>query len=194
VLIAETPVITLAERVVHLKHQHGLGVAPSIVWRLLDRHGLSSKNRWPAPSARGWGGVAISSRRNQTGRGQHADAGDRRQAARRLVLPRQSDELAIQGRLNRGSNYCPGDPAPAAARLNACPRSSWRISLAYDRPPAPGDKAGAECKPTGGEPGTLRGCGDPAAPLGPLDRRLPDSSHLLTAKLMKCLMNFSDSL
>lgn len=40
-LIDETPDITLAEIVAHLQQQHGLTVAPSTVWRLLDRHGFS---------------------------------------------------------------------------------------------------------------------------------------------------------
>ena len=45
-LIGETPDITLAEIVAHLEQQHDLAVAPSTVWRLLDRHGLSfKKNR-----------------------------------------------------------------------------------------------------------------------------------------------------
>jgi transposase len=42
-LIDEIPDITLAEIVAHLKQKHGLAVAPSTVWRLLDRHGLSFK-------------------------------------------------------------------------------------------------------------------------------------------------------
>lgn len=42
-LIDETPDITLAEIVAHLQAQHELAVAPSTVWRLLDRHGLSFK-------------------------------------------------------------------------------------------------------------------------------------------------------
>ncbi len=41
--IEETPDITLAEIVAHLEQQHGFAVAPSTVWRLLDRHGLSFK-------------------------------------------------------------------------------------------------------------------------------------------------------
>ena len=40
-LIDETPDITLAEIVAHLEQQYGLTVAPSTVWRLLDRHGLN---------------------------------------------------------------------------------------------------------------------------------------------------------
>ena len=41
----ETPDITLAEIVAHLQQQHGFAVAPSTVWRLLDRHGLSFKKK-----------------------------------------------------------------------------------------------------------------------------------------------------
>ena len=45
-LVGETPDITLAEIADHLHKRHGLVVAPSTVWRLLDRHGLSfKKNR-----------------------------------------------------------------------------------------------------------------------------------------------------
>ena len=42
-LVDATPDITLAEIVAHLQQQHGFAVAPSTVWRLLDRHGLSFK-------------------------------------------------------------------------------------------------------------------------------------------------------
>ncbi len=45
-LVAETPDITLAELVEHLEGAHGLRVAQSTVWRLLDRHGQTfKKNR-----------------------------------------------------------------------------------------------------------------------------------------------------
>jgi transposase len=45
-LVEETPDITLAEIVLHLDEAHGLKVAPSAVWRLLDRHGMTfKKNR-----------------------------------------------------------------------------------------------------------------------------------------------------
>jgi transposase len=45
-LVEETPDITLAELAGHLADVHGLRVAPSTVWRLLDRHGLTfKKNR-----------------------------------------------------------------------------------------------------------------------------------------------------
>lgn len=45
-LIEETPDITLAEIAAHLDESHGLKVAQSTVWRLLDRHGMTvKKNR-----------------------------------------------------------------------------------------------------------------------------------------------------
>jgi len=45
-LIEETTDITLAEIVVHLDAAHGLTVAQSTVWRLLDRHDMTlKKNR-----------------------------------------------------------------------------------------------------------------------------------------------------
>lgn len=45
-LVAETPDITLAEIAEHLEATHGLRVAQSTVWRLLDRHGQTfKKNR-----------------------------------------------------------------------------------------------------------------------------------------------------
>ncbi len=45
-LIEETPDITLGEIAVHLDETHELKVAPSTVWRLLDRHGMTfKKNR-----------------------------------------------------------------------------------------------------------------------------------------------------
>jgi len=45
-LIAERPDITLAEIAAHLQARHGLTVALSTVWRLLDRRGLTfKKNR-----------------------------------------------------------------------------------------------------------------------------------------------------
>ena len=45
-LVAETPDITLAEIAEHLEGAHGLRVAVSTVWRLLDRHGQTfKKNR-----------------------------------------------------------------------------------------------------------------------------------------------------
>ena len=44
-LIDETPDITLAEIAVHLHERHGLKVAHSTVWRLLDRHGMTVKKK-----------------------------------------------------------------------------------------------------------------------------------------------------
>jgi len=45
-LIEETPDMTLAEIAKHLEETHGLRVAQSTVWRLLDRHGITfKKNR-----------------------------------------------------------------------------------------------------------------------------------------------------
>lgn len=45
-LIEETPDITLAEIAEHLEDAHGLRVAQSTVWRLLNRHGITfKKNR-----------------------------------------------------------------------------------------------------------------------------------------------------
>jgi len=45
-LIDETPDMTLEELARHLDEVHELRVAPSTVWRLLDRHGLTfKKNR-----------------------------------------------------------------------------------------------------------------------------------------------------
>ena len=42
-LIAKTPDITIAEIMAHLEAAHGLRVAQSTVWRLLDRHGMTFK-------------------------------------------------------------------------------------------------------------------------------------------------------
>ena len=45
-LIEDTPDITLDEIALYLHDTHGLKVAPSTVWRLLDRHGMTfKKNR-----------------------------------------------------------------------------------------------------------------------------------------------------
>lgn len=45
-LVEETPDITLAEIAAHLEGVHGLRVALSTIWRLLDRHGQTfKKNR-----------------------------------------------------------------------------------------------------------------------------------------------------
>lgn len=43
--------ITLVEVAELLRTQHGASFAPSTVWRCLDRHGMTLKNVWPAPSA-----------------------------------------------------------------------------------------------------------------------------------------------
>ena len=42
-LIDEAPDITLAEIAEHLERGHGLGVAQSTIWRLLDRHAVTFK-------------------------------------------------------------------------------------------------------------------------------------------------------
>ena len=45
-LVEEMPDITLGEIAEHLDAVHGLSVAQSTVWRLLDRHGMTfKKNR-----------------------------------------------------------------------------------------------------------------------------------------------------
>ncbi len=45
-LVETTPDITLSEIAAHLGEMHGLRVAPSTVWRLLDRRGMTfKKNR-----------------------------------------------------------------------------------------------------------------------------------------------------
>lgn len=45
-LVEETPDITLAEISAHLETEHGLRASQSVIWRLLDRHGLTfKKNR-----------------------------------------------------------------------------------------------------------------------------------------------------
>src|SRR3546814_4943420 len=41
--------ITLAEIAEHLDRTHGVKVAQSTVWRLLDRHDMTFKNVWPVP-------------------------------------------------------------------------------------------------------------------------------------------------
>ena len=46
VTLAKNSDITLAELVDHVLQTHGLSVAPSTIWRLLDRHGMTfKKNR-----------------------------------------------------------------------------------------------------------------------------------------------------
>ena len=42
-LVEETPDMTLAEIADHLERRHGLGVAQSTIWRLLDRHAMTFK-------------------------------------------------------------------------------------------------------------------------------------------------------
>lgn len=45
-MVDEAPDMTLAELAAHLEEAHELKVSPSMVWRLLDRHGLTfKKNR-----------------------------------------------------------------------------------------------------------------------------------------------------
>ena len=45
-LVGATPDITLGEIAAHLDAAHGLKVAPSTIWRLLDRHDMTfKKNR-----------------------------------------------------------------------------------------------------------------------------------------------------
>ena len=44
-LIEETPDITLAELAEHLDDAHGLVVAQSTIWRLLDRRGMTFKKK-----------------------------------------------------------------------------------------------------------------------------------------------------
>lgn len=53
-LIETNPGITPAEIVAHLEEAHGLKVAPSSVWRLLDRHDINLQNK-PRTSASGNG-------------------------------------------------------------------------------------------------------------------------------------------
>jgi len=43
--VDETPDITLDEIAAHLQQLDGCTAAPSSVWRLLDRHGLSFKKK-----------------------------------------------------------------------------------------------------------------------------------------------------
>lgn len=46
-LVEETPDITLGELALHLDERHGLKVAQSTIWRLLDRHGMTFKKNRP---------------------------------------------------------------------------------------------------------------------------------------------------
>ncbi len=50
-LVTETPDITLAEIAACLEEVHGLRVAPSTVWRLLDRHGMTFKKKPRTPAS-----------------------------------------------------------------------------------------------------------------------------------------------
>ncbi|NPD69645.1 transposase (plasmid) [Lichenicola cladoniae] len=43
--------ITLVELSELLRERNGASFAPSTIWRFLDRHGMTFKNVWPAPSA-----------------------------------------------------------------------------------------------------------------------------------------------
>ena len=47
--------ITLVELAELLRREHGASFAPSTVWRFLDRHAMTFKNVWPAPSASSFG-------------------------------------------------------------------------------------------------------------------------------------------
>ena len=51
-LIDESPDITLAEIAAHLEEAHGLRVAQSTVWRLLDRHDMTLKKKRARQRAR----------------------------------------------------------------------------------------------------------------------------------------------
>ncbi len=51
-LVEETPDMTLAEIAAHLHAAHGLKVAHSTVWRLLDRHGMTLKKNRACSRAR----------------------------------------------------------------------------------------------------------------------------------------------
>ena len=50
-LVDETPDITLGEIAAHLDAGHGLTVAQSTVWRLLDRHGMTFKKKPRTPAS-----------------------------------------------------------------------------------------------------------------------------------------------
>ena len=52
-LIEAAPDITLAEIAERLAEERGVRVVPSTVWMFLARHGITYKNVWPAPTARG---------------------------------------------------------------------------------------------------------------------------------------------
>ncbi len=46
--------ISLVELTEMLRRKHRVKFAPSTIWRFLDRHAMTVKNVWPAPSARGF--------------------------------------------------------------------------------------------------------------------------------------------
>jgi hypothetical protein len=51
-VVAEQPDLTLVETVAELRKQR-IRTSRSSLWWFLDRHGVTLKNVWPAPSARG---------------------------------------------------------------------------------------------------------------------------------------------
>lgn len=57
-LIEEAPDITLAELGARLAAERDVRAAPSTVWLFLGRRGITFKNVWLAPSARGFMKVA----------------------------------------------------------------------------------------------------------------------------------------
>ena len=48
------PDLTLVEICDRLERVRGEKVSPSMIWRFFDRHGITYKNVWPAPSASGF--------------------------------------------------------------------------------------------------------------------------------------------
>jgi transposase len=48
------PDLTLNEICGRLERARGERVSPSMIWRFFDRHDITFKNVWPAPSARGF--------------------------------------------------------------------------------------------------------------------------------------------
>jgi transposase len=48
------PDLTLSEICVRLERVRGERVSQSMIWRFFDRHDITFKNVWPAPSARGF--------------------------------------------------------------------------------------------------------------------------------------------
>ena len=53
-LIGRTPDITLLEIQERLMQNCGERFSVSVLWRFFDRHGVTFKNVWPAPFARGF--------------------------------------------------------------------------------------------------------------------------------------------